>query len=315
MPRSHLIAIVILSVAAGALAQEKITIQPKYQPGTYVVTTKMDANDDWSGGMAFEEKTRQLIAMEMIVDKPQGESQKIVVTCKRIKEDATRKERAYSFDSDKDEPSATRMNMLYALIDAPITVTLDAKGEVAKIDVGDKIWDKMAKDGGVVDHEMVKACGENMVRPTFGNIRRMFPTGPVAVGDTWKTKTTEEMPTFCEFQRIQTNKLGRIESAGGAQIAVVEFKGECTMVKPIQKTLRKMTQTCTGSGKINVRTGMIEELVSDGEMAMERTVAGPEGDLAITDRVKGKVVTTFKEGKYVPTKKVAETKAAEATAE
>jgi hypothetical protein len=307
MRRNLVTTAVLLCLALPAFAQEKVSLQLKYVPGTYVTTTKMSSEQQITGPQQMNQTMTMTMVREMVVDKPTANGQQLHILYRRIQQSVKGGPMEMSYDSaDKAEKGDEKnpLAVMGGLVNAPIDVTLDAGGKVAKVKGINEIWDKMAQDSPAVAGQLKKSMGEKMLTEEISQSARQLPSKPVAPGDSWEVSQKQDLPTGGTMDLKMTCTLKKIEEAGGHKVAVIEMTGGTAKPKPDDtekkpdgdapaKTMTMDLQQ-TGTMKINVATGQTEE----SDIVQDTTMNMVVGDMKMNVKGKSKINTTVKEGKY-----------------
>jgi len=317
MRRSIWTGLVVLALAAAGLAQEKITLKQQYPPGTYVMTMKQDmANTTAMGNNTMTSKMTMLMAMELTAEKPDANGQMLHMVYKRIVMNLSGGPMSTSFDSDKEDSAedSPMASMYRALVGATIDVTMDPNGNVTAVTGTDQMWDKMAKGNPAIAAMMGKMkeqFGEGLFKELFSQSRKMMPTNPVAVGETWTNNIKQELPVLGKVTLKQDCKLKDIQKTPAGKIAVIEFTGKMTKDEagPTTKeegatptpTLAKLDMALAGTMKLDVDTGLMTsaEMTQKGDMDM--SMSSPQGEamkFSINQNIKTEMETV--PGKYKP---------------
>ena len=306
MRRNILTAAVLLCTALFAHAQDKVSFQFKYVPGTYVTTVKMQSDQQITGPQQMNQKMTMTMAMEMVVDKPTATGQQLHITYRRIQQAVKGGPVEMSYDSaDKAEKTDEKnpLAVLGGLVDAAIDVTLDADGKVTKVKGMNEIWDKMAQDNPAAAGQMKKSMGEKMLTEQLSQSARQLPTKPVAVGDSWDYSQKQDLPMGGTLDMKTTCTLKKIEQSGDHKVAVIDMTGGTAKVnadtekKPADDATAqklKMDLQQTGTMKVNIATGQTEESNVLQDMSMNMAM----GEMTMSVKGKTKISTTMKEGKY-----------------
>ncbi len=330
MRKCAIISISVLLFTAGLCrAGEKVTLEQKFVPGTYVTTMTTDMRNATQMPNArgeIKQGIKMLMVMETTVEKPSDKGQTIRITYKRFRQSVTSGSMSISYDSAKaTESQNPQMAKIYgAMLDHEIRFTMDSEGKIVDSKGLDEMWDKMGAGNpamALVVKNMKKQFGNTMLKQMISSSSRYMPDKPVAVGDTWETNTKQNVPVLGEIDFVQQCKLTDLPDTPAGKVAVIVFTGKMKSDKPTttdmgqgKMTFTSVDMTMTGKMNVNIANTTLTTTVMDMSSRIKMSVGGPEGrtmDMAVD--TKGTVKTTVRPGRYEPpaTQPAAESSAAQ----
>ena len=310
--------------ASNAWADDKVSLKPKYVPGSYVQTITTDGSAKMKmGDRDMETKTTMVMTLSMTVAAPDGDGvKKITMKFKRVQMNISAAGQTFAVDTDKpaaegEEGPAAKMGDVFSkLSKAEIIVAIAADESIKGVTGLDKLWDEMAKADPAMAAQaagMKKSLGDVMIKNMMKRSTASYPDKPVGVGDVWTTELPMpmEMPGLGKTTVKMTNTLKAIE--GDGKVAVTSVKGKLETEKapaatapegdtaPIQP---KITMDMDGtmrlngenillsSSEINIKgvvelgNGMTSDITTKVTSKSEAVPAGKAADVPVPSREK-----------------------------
>lgn len=192
----------------------------------------------------FEKKAGKTTKMNMVI------TGNIVYLVEKIKKDEmTIKTRYESLkmgfktkDSeiiyDSENPGEEIMSRIFAeMKKTSFTIIMNRQGKILKVDGEDKIFSKAldafdeltSEQKQSIIAEMSKSFGEDSFRGNFELITAIYPSVPVAIGDTWQTKTQL--------------KSDRLSEDVGNDYTLIEVKPEATIIEGNSEIIPKLDES------------------------------------------------------------------------
>ncbi len=312
MFRTSFVLMVALSLIAGlAGAQEKVTLASKFPPGVYTTTMNQQMNVQMAmpGGQQMDQKQTMMMVSQITAGPVEPTGQKIEMAFKRIKQSMQMGPMNMGYDSaDPNQSSSPLAPIFKALLDAKISFTMTADGNVKDVTGLDSMIDDMVKQNPALASmakTMKSQMGDNMVRQMIGAGNQMLPNKPVGPGDTWTTKATQNLGMLGDMTISNDCKLAALQKTPKGRIAVIEFKGKATTAEgkaapmPGAK-LDKLDMDMTGTSRFNADTGMLVQNTTNIKAKMSMTIGGSDDQpgMGIDMVMEGKVDQSTTEGKY-----------------
>jgi len=267
-------------------AQEKYTINPRFEPGKYVqtqVTTGdtltrvegLDA-DDMDAKDGFPMKQEQMMKFFLDVSQPDAQgTQTVKLTIAEIKVTQTAMGMEKVFDStniDKQDPMLAPV--FNAMVGSEITFDLTKDGKSENIRGFDEIWDKLFKNLPGAPTEMFESfkesMGDEMLSHTLGGIGNTLGEKPRAVGDQWTEVKSMTLPFLGKSDFELNHTLKSVKD----DVAVIVINGKITMqgntmeMGPAKLNIEKGDMNMASTTSINIKTGLVFETKSEIEMDM-----------------------------------------------
>lgn len=296
-----------LGMVSAALAADKVDLKLKYLPGTYTVTTDMDADTTTTVGdnKMPAQNAKMTMVIKMVVTPAEGGKKNIDLRFEKIKQSVTNAGGEMSYDSSApaDKQPAMLAQAYAPLLAAKLSMVLDENNKIIET----KGWEEMMKNMGPSGAALGSSFSDKAMRQMIEQTQSKMPSKPVGVGDTYDTKTTLPMPMIGDMDMKYDMKVKSIDGSGDDQTATVEFSGDVGSEKPTttqmgqaKMTIDSVKMTQQGEAKINVKLGLASSTNFTQEMNMAMTVPGPEGkDMKTTVKSVGKInsTTTFEPAK------------------
>ncbi len=305
--KTTIIAAVVLAIGAVAVAQEKVTLKAKREPGAYVMTMTSDGATNVTGARNVKQKTSTLIAMEMTADKPTAEGQVIHVTYKRFKLNVSNPMMSVTYDSANPASAESPLAPTYkAMLDKTVDVTLAADGAVKDVEGVDQLFDEVTRDNPQMAQaaaQMKQQFGKGMFVQMFESTSKSLPAKPVGPGDTWTVNEKMTMPTAGMGNIKIDYKLKEIKDG----IAYIDFTGKITRDEaatgpasglPIKIDQFKSTQS--GTMKFDIAKGMATQTKMDQKTSVATTRGEGESAQKENIDIDQTMLVTLAPGKYTP---------------
>lgn len=324
MSKSTWMAGCLVALAAMASSQaETVTLKTRYEPGTYVMTTKTDMDNitTMPTGETMDQKITVMMVAEMEVSQRAADgTQTIRVTFKRVAQSVAGAGMAMAYDS-ANPASGDRMlaTGLTAMLEHPMAVTMDANDKVVSVSGMDEIWDSMAAENphmAQMARGMKEQFSDSYVSEMVDWSSNMMPSAPVAVGDSWNTERSLTIPMLGDLAAKQKCTLKEIKSTPAGQVAVIAFTS--TMEKdqaqspqtaaPMPMTVSNIKIGQTGTMEMLLDSGMPQSFLAHQKMSMNMSVTPPAGPgeapemetMNMAMQQSGKIEMTIRKGKYAP---------------
>ncbi|KKL41718.1 hypothetical protein LCGC14_2367510, partial [marine sediment metagenome] len=215
---------------------EKITFKHWAVPGRYLMTMKMNMNQDITVDGAVQPRQRMLQEMTMllVVGRPDAEGLRTIdMSYERMQQTTTMGEMKVSFDSNlpvgkQDLRLATA---LAPMLKVKIRVVLDAAGKVVKVSGIDKLWDDLVKSNPAMApmaEQMKKQMGNLLVKQLIAKGQELLPAAGVRVGESWETSGKMTIPFVGPVNVVQQCKLKSVAKTKAGRIAYIDYKGRMT---------------------------------------------------------------------------------------
>lgn len=336
MPRGAwtVVCLVTLALVAGAQA-ETVTLKARFEPGTYVMTTKVDMvnTSTMSTGQSMEQKIAMTTVAEMEVGPRDAEGMLTIrLTFKRVAQSMEGSGVSMAYDS-VDPASGNQMlaATLTPMLEHPVTIKMDANDKVVSASGLDEAWDALASENpnmAAMAKGMKEQWGNTYATRMVDWPAKMMPPGPVAVGDSWDANRTEALPTLGEASVKQRCTLKEVKSTPAGKVAVIAFTSsvEKDQVKgpepgaQMAVTFSGIKIGQDGTVEMLLDSGMPLSRLADQKTSMNVSVKPQEGAQGapesatqnITVQQGGKVEATMQKGKYSPPATAASTRPAAA---
>jgi hypothetical protein len=292
-------------VAGASLsAQEKYTLKNAYLPGQYemVLTTDMDMTMEMPGGakMPMKQTQTQHITIDAAEKSADG-TQKVVMEVTRFA--MTQKMAFGEMKYDSADPDADKSPMKAAgvVVGMKITITFDKDGKPVKYSGIDDFFKKLTDNPDFPKQaaEMLKEqmTDENMGK-SFDLSRDMMPTTAVAVGETWKTEGSAEIPMLGKTKTDVENTLKEVKTESGRKIAEILSKSIMRSEEPkkmdtmgVSMTVTKVDINVETTTLLDIESGLLKKSTAETNMAFEMSMDAPDGQV-LTQKISGKGKTT-----------------------
>ena len=311
------IAVAVVSLAAGALAGEKITLKQRYQPGSYVweMKTDMKMTMDMGQPQPMAQNMKMLMAAQMVVGPMTEKGQQFRVTYKRIRQEIKNPMMSMSYDSALPAAQQNPMlaGLLQAMLNKQIVVTLDAEGKTKNVVGMDKIWDAMGRGNPAAAgamQNMKSQFSDETMKQMFSQADQFLPNKPVAVGEKWQVASKQTIPMIGEASVTNDCVLKDVKKVKGAETAIIDFVGtfvaaEGQQIKPLPGAsikFEKMDMKTSGTMNLDVRTGMMtaSTMKQKGNIKMAVNVSQDQ-QMNMSIDLDGTTAITVTPGVYKPT--------------
>jgi len=289
MNRLHwLIACVAAGVSVAALAQEKVNLKINYEPGVYVVTQNLRSTIQRNG----EEVRSQVNTIEMTVGKADAKGNRsITLTYREVKAEYTEDGLA--------KPHGM-IPIVNAMLNKPVTFTIDARGKPGKLTGMEKIYDAIP--------EADKKTAERLLPKQFTNIlctlTMSLPSKSVKIDDAWAagSQVAVSTPIGGTIYLTPLEGVAYHEPVEGITFTLAEVKngvatvtGTMTIGEPSREA-----QSFTTTALIDVATGLATSVTLALETVSVRTRNGDTTVYLNDDADKLKITVT--KGAYKPPK-------------
>jgi hypothetical protein len=312
---------VLATMVAGQ--DEKITLKARYDPGTYVMTMKMDIGGTTTmpEGQSMAHKIKMTIALEMEVgEKDANGLQTFRTMYKRVAQSVETNGMVMAYDSAEPQAGNPMLAKVYTpMLEHPLVIKMDANNKVVSVSGMDEMWDAMIAENPQMA-QMAKGMKEQFGNDSIAQMvdwaGKMMPSGPVAVGNSWETNQEEPLPGLGQVELKRKCTLKEIKSIPMGKVAVIaytfhaekdEAKGPDTGAA-MEMTFNNIKLSQTGTMEMLVDSGMPLSYQGDRKMSMDmsmksnKTSGGttqPAG-MSMTTQQSGKIEMTVRKGKYVP---------------
>lgn len=292
-------------VAVASLsAQEKYTLKNQYPEGRYqmVVESDMDMVMEMSGQKM---PTKQLMTQyqTLIAEKKQADgTQKVSMETTRILMNQKMMGMDMKFDSDDKDADKSPLKAVSVMVGLKITMIFDKDGKITKVDGIDEFTEKLSNDPNYpkqVLELMKKQVNNETMTKMFNAQREAMPTKPVAVGDTWQSAGSADIPMVGKADTKLDNSLEEVKEVDGKKIAVIrseakiESEEKQEMDMGIAKMdLTKMKTNTISTMEMELETGLVARTVADLEMEMDAQMNAGDQKMEMKMTGKGKTTTT-----------------------
>ena len=288
-------------------AQEKYTIQPRFEPGKYVQTLATD-NDmvmrvgdlESEDGIPMKQEQKQKLHLDVSRPNEQG-IQKVKMTFAEIQMSQTMMGMEMVYDStDKELQDPRLAPMFSAMLGTEITFDLTKEGKSENFKGVDELWEKMFKDMPGPTAEMLKSMKENMGDEMISNMvsgfDNNFGTEPRAIGDKWTETKSQNIPIFGKSDVEMTHTFKSIKD----DVAVIATDGKIKMeggtfdMGPVKMQFEKGDVALATTTSINIKTGLVLEVKGGTKMDIIAAVDTPvENAPQIKVRVASNSISTM----------------------
>ena len=295
MPRgTWMVGCLAVLVAVAAAQAETVTLKARYEPGMYVMTTKVDMdNTSTMSGPAGPEGMNQKIQIMMVAEMEVGQRDAdgtlpiLLTFIKRVAQSLEGGGMAMAYDSA--EPSAPATDAGRRPVPHARTPGdgQDGRQQQGRLGVRHERGlgcrgDREPRHGG--DGQRHEGTVRQQLRDPDGGLGRQHDAaGPVAIGDSWDADRTETIPMLGTLQVKQKCTLKEIKSTPAGKVAVIAFTS--TIEKSPGRTAETAPATAMTIGNIKIaQTGTMEMLVDSGmplshvadqKMSMDMTMKPP----------------------------------------
>ncbi|NBR14210.1 MAG: hypothetical protein EBQ94_10730 [Flavobacteriales bacterium] len=194
----HLVLLFSLLITSFTVCSQKITIELRLEKGKeyrHSIDSKIEM---------FEKKAGKTTKMNMVitgnivylVEKIKKDEMTIKTRYESLKMEFKTKDSEIIYDSEN--PGDEIMSKIFAeMKKTSFTILMNRQGKILKVDGEDKIFSKAldafddltSEQKQSIVAEMSKSFGEDSFRGNFELITAIYPSVPVAIGDTWQTTT------------------------------------------------------------------------------------------------------------------------------
>ena len=286
-------------------AQEKYTLKSSYPPGQYeqVINIDMDMTVGISdkAKIPMKQAQTQYITIDAAEKNADG-TQKIVMEITRIAMDQKSGMINMKYDSADTDAAQSPLKMMGTMVGTKFTMLLDKDGNPTKIEGINEMFDKLTKDQDyplpVVEMLKAQMTDESMTK-TLDISKEMMPQVPVAVGETWKTEGTSDVPMLGKAKTNLENTLKEIKTEDGKRIAVIFSKSvvssegtkEMEPMPGMKMTLQKADISAETTVLLDIESGLMLSSTADTGMDMDMEMV--LGDRTIVQKIAGKGKTTI----------------------
>ena len=255
-----------------SLAQKKESLGLNLTKGaTYSQTIRIDnASSQQIMGEPMKLNMNMNVEIEYRVKEKNGTSCELELMYKKLN---TRMEMpgqySRSFDSGSDNSVAsTSMNILAALVDKPIQVKLDAKGNVLEVNNLDTLFSSLANTISPMELQQLKTNfgSDGFKQNVLASTILVFPGYPVAKGDSWVQE--QELPVGLPMKAVSTYTYQGSKDGfwkiTGATVIETPNKDEYVEVNGMQMKI-DLTGTATSEFRVDKKNGTI----ADGKITMK----------------------------------------------
>lgn len=311
----------LVALAAMAAAQaQTVALKARYEPGTYVMTTKfdMDSTSTMSSGQSVNQKMKMMMVAEIEAGQRDADgTQTVRLTFKRAVQSVEGGGMAMAYDSA--DPSSGHPMLgagLTPMLNRPTVVKMDANDKVASASGMDEVWEDLAADNPAMAKGMKEQFGNRYVSHMVNWAADMMPSGPVAAGSSWDADRKETVPMLGEVQVKQKCTLKEIKSTPGGKVAVIAFTSRIEKDKaeasdtgaPMAMTFSNIRIDQSGTVEVLLDSGLPLSYSADFKQSMELSSkpqegaeeAPEQGGMNMTMQQNGKVQMSIQKGKYVP---------------
>jgi hypothetical protein len=179
-----------------------------------------------------------------------------------------------SYDTDDEESSSQVGEQMKAMIDVPIRMTITSKGDIQSVEGVEEIAARMQEEA--MSEAQRKILEETLDAESFTQNMQTFafyPDNPVAVGDTWDGSS--QMNVGFPMQMDATYTLTEVKAdTGYVDIMMDVYTPEDA--EPMEMgggTMTiDMTGTMSGTGKVDLVSGMMTSVTMDQQMEADATI-------------------------------------------
>ena len=289
-------------------AQEKYTVQPRFEPGKYVQTMET-ANDmvtrigdlDSEDGIPMKQEQKQKLLLEVSRPNAQG-TQKMKMTFAEIQMNQTMMGMEMIYDStDEDLQDPNLAPVFNAMLGTEVTFDLTQDGKTENFKGFDELWDKVAINMPGAGAEMIKAMkdgmGDEMLSSMTGGFDNNFGREPRAVGEQWTETMSQSIPVLgkSEIEFAHTLKSVKDNVAVIATDGKVKMQGGTFDMGPMKMKFEKGDMSLVTTTSLNLKTGLAFETKGETKMDMIVAMDMPVGDAQQMEmRITSNVVSTVK---------------------
>ena len=311
MTRSFLTLLMLIGLigySSALTAQEKYSVQPRFEPGKYVQTMVTD-NDtmtqvgdaDSGDGIPMKQEQKMKYLLEVSQPDAQG-TQKVKMTFAEIKMTQNMMGRELIYDStDKDLQDPNMAPMFNAMLGSEFTFDLTKDGKSENIKGFDELWEKISKNmpagAGAMLESMKENMGDEMFSNMLGGLENNMGKEPRAIGEQWTETQSMTIPFLgkTEIESTHTLKSVKDDVAVIATDGKIKLQGGDTIeMGPIKMNFEKGDMSITSTASMNIKTGLAFETKSETEMDFTAGMDMPVNNNApkIKMRITSKAVGT-----------------------
>ena len=294
--------LLILVAGQSLTAQEKYTLKSAYPPGQYEMVTniEMDMTIEMSGAKMPMQQTQTQYATIDAAERSADGTQKVVMEFTRVTISSKASIANLKYDSADPDADKSPMKAAGVLVGMKFTMLLDKDGKTIKVEGLDEFFDKLMNNPDYPKQvaEMLRGqmTDESMTR-SVDVAKDMMPKNPVAVGETWKTEGSSEVPMLGKVKTNLVNTLKEIKTEDSKKIAVILSKSTISSeeLKEISMQGMKMTFTkadisADTTALVDLESGLLQKSTADMEIAME--ISMDMNGRTMQQKVSGKGKTT-----------------------
>ena len=309
MTRNFLTLLVFVGLIGSSsvlLAQEKYTIQPRFEPGKFVQTLATD-NDmvmrvgdlESEDGIPMKQEQKIKYLVEASQPDAQG-TQKVKMTFAEIKMTQNMMGVEMIYDStDEDLQDPNLAPMFNAMLGAEFTFDLTKDGKSENVKGFDEMWEKMFKNMPGPAAEMIQSMkgnmGDEMLSNMLGGLENNFGKEPRAVGDKWSETRSMTVPFLGKTETESTHTLQSVKDdvAVIATEGKIKMQGDMIAMGPVKMKFEKGDMTLATTTSISIKTGLAFETKGETEMDLTTEMDVPANNAQkIQMRITSKAVST-----------------------
>jgi hypothetical protein len=292
----------VLVAGASLSAQEKFTLKSAYPPGQYemVMNTEMDTTIEMAGTKMPTTQTQTQYVTINAAEKSADGTQKVVMEFTRVAIKQKAGPMDMKYDSADPDADKSPMKVAGVVVGLKITILFDKDGKLVKYSGMDEFFKKLVDNPDYPKEfaEMLKGqmTDESMVQ-SFDLARTMMPATAVAVGETWKTEGSVEVPMLCKTKTNVENTFKEVKTESSRKIAVILSKSTIRSEEPkemnmqgVKMTFTKVDINAETIALLDVESGLMKSSIAETDMAME--VKMEAGGQTMTQKLTGKGKTT-----------------------
>jgi hypothetical protein len=204
------------------------------------------------------------------------------------------------FDSAAPDADKSPLKAAGVVVGMKITISIDKDGQAVKYEGADEFFKKLV-DNPDYPKQIAEMLKEQMTDENLGKsfdlARDMMPTTPVAVGETWKTEGSADIPMLGRTKTNVENTLKEVKTENGRKIAVIVSKSTLRSEEPkkmdimgVSMTVTKVDITGDTTTSLDAESGLTKSSIADTDMAMEMSVEA--AGQVIAQKISGKGKTT-----------------------
>ena len=298
----------LIGLSTTLSAQEKFTIQPRFEPGKYVQTMVVD-NDavmrigelDTEDGIPTKQEQTQ--RFNLVVSPPDEKgTQKVEFTFAEIKLTQNTMGMEMTYDStDKDNQNPALAPMFNAMLGSKLTFDMTKDGKTENVKGFDDLWEKMIKnmpgDSGQMLEPMKEKMSDEVFSGMLGGVENKMGKEPRAVGEQWTETQSQNLPflSMSETEMTHTLKSVKDDVAVIATTGKIKMQGDTIEMGPVKMNFEKGDMSITSSTSIDIKTGLAFETKGETEMDITAEMGNPVNEDApkMKMRITTKAVTTM----------------------